>query len=576
MVMAELLENQEMETEAREVEAKETEAPAVEAPVASGFSEEAPAPRKKKRNKRKIVRRVVTLVILTAVAVGVYSAWRSLGQKEEDDGEVMTSMVGRGSITSTVEGSGAAVAKNSASITLLSGGEVLDVYVAEGDFVTAGTPLYTIESSDAHERVNEAQKTIRNYEKELNKLYEAVRDLNVRAEYAGKLMSVRKLNVGDSVNRGETLATLVDDTRLLLPLYFSYAYEGDIAVGQSAVVSIPVTMAQLTGEVREIHKVERVSSEGAALFEAVFVIDNPGTLTADMVATATVTGEGGETIYSYEPGKLEYFRSSEIKAKVNGEVSWCGLRDYARVAAGESVLTLTGDDAEAEIATLENQIRSAQKTLEDAQKNLDSLNGVATIDGTVISLGIHAGEEVTTGTVAVSIADTTTMIVNANLDEMYVAYAKVGMPVQITLWGETQMEGVIDSVSLSAKAENGVARFPMVISVDNSEGALMSGAYVNYSFTASQSDDCLVVPIECVKSVQTAGGETKKALFVRADEPPEDTLELAMEMTDIPEGFYPVAVEVGISDSHNIEILSGVEEFAEVFMSKVSGRIGMW
>lgn len=536
------------------------------APVAQqpAFSESAPVPKKRKRNRKRIIRRIVSLVIVAALLGGGFFAWKRFGGRGENlETQMLTERVYRGSITSVVEGSGAAVAKNSASLTLLSGGQVLEVYVAEGDYVQEGDPLYTIESDDAQSRVNDALKTIANYEKELSKLYEAANDLNVRAPYRGKLIETQDIKVGEEITKGQAIATIVDDTRLLLPLYFSYAYENDFAVGQSASISIPVTMAQLSGSVYEIHKVERISDEGAKLFEVVFVLDNPGTLKAGMLATATIQS-GSETVYPYEPSALEYFRTDKLIAKVGGEVSWVNLYEYGVVAQGESVVRVTAESSETEIASLENQLRAARKTLEEAQKNLDSLNAFSPIDGTVLSIGIQAGEEAQTGTVAVSIADTTTMIVNATVDEMYVSFVKVGMPIEVSLWGETYLPSVIESVSLSATSENGVARFPMVISVDNSEGALMSGAYVSYSFTASQSDDCLIVPIQCVKSAQTMDGEACKVLFVQADEPPANMAELATEAY-VGEGFYPVIVEIGISDNRNVEILSGVEEGTVVY-----------
>ena len=223
-------------------------------------------------------------------------------------------------------------------------------------------------------------------------------------------------------------------------------------------------------------------------------------------------------------------------------------------------------------------VQAAEEELERAQETLDALNGIAPIDGTVLSLGVQAGEEVKSGTVAVSIADTSTMIVNTQIDEMNVSYAKAGMMVDIQLW-ENQMSGTIESVSLTANSENGVARFPMVISVDNSEGLLMSGAYVDYSFTASQSEDCLIVPIQCVKSAQDMNGESCKVLFVQSEEPPENVAELSVDIAEIPEGFWPVIVETGISDSYNVEILSGIEEGASVYagvMNNESGGIGMY
>lgn len=575
----------------REKEAA-NEAEAAQNAPASVFSEAAPVPKKKKKNRKKTVRRVVSLVVAAALLGGGIFAWKKLNPADDGMGEVLTDMVSRGSITSMVEGSGAAVAKNSASITLLSNGHVQEVFVSEGDYVTEGTPLFEIDSRDvedavikAQERVRDAERSLAKQQSELAKFLDKPTESDVKAEYAGLLMlseAQAKAQIGDEITEKAPMATLYDNTRLLLTLYFSYAYENDVFVGQDVTVSVPVTMSQLSGKVYEIHKVERISAEGGRLFEVIVALDNPGTLDKGMVATATIS-LADETVYPYEPGKLDYLRETEIKAPLSGKLTSFHARSYQKVAAGESIAHIRADNDTYEddlrnytdrVDDAQETLESAQKALEKEQENLSKLHGVATIDGTVLSVGIQAGEDAKSGTVAVSIADTSTMIVNANIDEMNVSYAKVGMPVEIKLW-ENQMFGMIESVSLSATAENGVARFPMVISVDNSEGQLMSGAYVNYSFTASQSDDCLVVPIQCVKSAQTSDGESVKVLFVQSDVPPENTAELAMEMTDVPAGFYPVVVETGISDNYNVEILSGVEEGTTVYAGVVQNNGGM-
>ncbi len=67
------------------------------------------------------------------------------------------------------------------------------------------------------------------------------------------------------------MATLVNDKQLKLSLYFSYAYEDQISVGQSVDVSIPAVMRTFTGTVEKINKVSYISPEGAVHFEAVVV-----------------------------------------------------------------------------------------------------------------------------------------------------------------------------------------------------------------------------------------------------------------------------------------------------------------
>ena len=533
----------------------------------NGFPEQKTPQKKRKKFPKKAVIAVLCLLVAGA---GIAALVKFLDNKKPEE-EILREMVSRGAITSTVEGSGAVVAKNSDSVTILSSGQVMEVFVSEGDFVTAGTPLFLVKSAEAEERVNQEMKTVSNYQKQLSALYASAQDLNVRAEYSGKLQDVEMIHVGDTVSKGMRIATLVDDSRMRLSLYFSYAYESEVYPGQVASISVPAMASQLTGQVEEIHKVEYISPEGGRMFEVVIVFNNPGTLTEGMTASATLMGSK-EQLYPYDSGEMQYYRTSDLVAKVSGTVAKVNLFNYAKVSAGDVLLSLRADDNDTEVAGLENGLQSALKSLEEAQKTLDSLNAVAPIDGTVLALGIAPGDEVKPGTVAVSIADTRTMVINASIDEMNIAYVKPGMPVDIDQWG-TPAVGEVESVSLSGQYENGVSRFPVTIVVDNSDGTLMSGSYVQYSFVASQNDDCLLVPIQCVKYVETEAG-TQKALFVESEERPENALDLMTEMPDIPEGFWPVAVETGISDSYNVEIISGVEEGTSVFMSKVMTE--MW
>ncbi len=542
---------------------------------ASAFSEAAPVPKKKKKNKKKLVRRVVALVVAAGLLGGGIYFWKHRSPSDNGE-EVLTEMVSRGSITTVVEGSGAAVAKNSASVTLLSAGQVRDIFVAEGDYVTKGTQLFSVDSKEAQdafdnarERVRKAEQYLADQQRALNKELEKDMAGDVKAEYAGILTKVEEgYAVGDDVTeKTSVFATLADNTVMLLKLYFSYAYENEIAVGQSASVSIPVTMTQLGGRVHEIHKVDYITPEGGRMFEVVIAVDNPGTLTKDMEATATVAGTNG-TVYPYRSGVLDYLRTTELKAPVSGKLTWYQAYQWQKLAAGESIAHIEKDaeDREDDLQRLNDNVHDAEqsldearKTLEKEQKNIDSLSSTAPIDGTVLSIGITVGEEAAAGTVAMNIADVTTMKIETQVDEMYVSFVKPGMPVDLQL-GETAMIGTVETVSLSAKSENGVARFPMTILVDNSDELLRSGAYIDYSFTASQSDDCLLVPIQCVKSAQTMDGENCKILFVQSDEPIESAVELDTGMMSIPDGFQPVYVEVGISDNRNSEIVSGVEE----------------
>ena len=540
--------------------APETEA--VSAPEAAP----AKPPRRKwkdlpRKKRRRIIRWSVLLLVLLAAGL---LAYKLLGKGGEGKEEVVTDTVSYGAITSTVEGSGLTKAKNSETITLTTAGTVQDVLVTEGEKVTVGTPLFVIDSEAARAAVDKARTDVEGYEKQLNTLRKDIAGLNLSAPYAGKIMlkEYAKLSPGDEIGKGTTVAELNDDTRLRLTQYYSYAYAGELREGQTVDVSIPALMTSIPGTVEAVHMVSRITPEGSKLFSAEIVVKNEGALTAEMAASATAT-VNGETVYPYEPGKLEYYRTSTLESTVSGTVISNELVDYLQVSAGQVLLRIDGEDSESEIFTVEQQLEEAQKALDVAQKNLDNCNAVAPIDGTVIGLSIQPGQEVEANTAVITIADTSTIVVDATVDERNVGYVKPGMMVDIDQWG-TPFTGTVESVSLNSKAENGVASYPMVITVDNFEGTLMTGSYINYSLVASENDNCLVVPIQCVKSVPLEDGSVGNVVFVKGSRP-DSAIELTVPVEGIPDGFWPVPVEIGLSDDYNVEIKSGVEEGTEVF-----------
>lgn len=523
-----------------------------------------------RQKRRRIVRRVIALVVVLAVAVGIVKVF---GGKKSDDTQIVTDTVQYGSITSTVEGNGLTKAKKSETITLTTAGTVTDVMVTEGQKVTAGTPLFTVDSEAARTAVQKARKDVEGYEKQLNTLQKDIAGLNLAAGYPGKLMDVVTLNPGDTINKGDKVATLSDDTRLRLEQYYSYAYAGDIKVGQAVQVSIPSLMSTIPGTVEAVHMVSRITPEGSKLFSAEIVVKNEGALTADMAASATVT-VNGETVYPYEPGKLTYYRTGDLTSTVSGTVISSSLVNYLQVSTGQVLVRIDGESSESEIFTVQQNLEEARKTLDTAQKNLDNCNAVAPIDGTVIGLAIQPGSELEANTTVITIADTSTIVVDATVDERNVSYVKPGMQVEIDQWGTT-FYGTVDTVSLNSKAENGVATYPMVISVDNPDGSLMTGSYVNYKLTASENDNCLILPIQCVKSVPLEDGSAADVVFVKSNTRPENAIDTTATVDGLPSsGFWPVPVETGISDDYNVEIKSGVEEGMEVFTT--APTTGTW
>lgn len=79
-------------------------------------------------------------------------------------------------------------------------------------------------------------------------------------------------------------------------------------------------------------------------------------------------------------------------------------------------MQVNGENTENTIFDLEQSLQSAQKKLEEAEKNAAYANAVAPIDGTVIGLSIYAGRRSPGSTAALTISDTSTVTVSATVD----------------------------------------------------------------------------------------------------------------------------------------------------------------
>ena len=180
------------------------------------------------------------------------------------------------------------------------------------------------------------------------------------------------------------------------------------------------------------------------------------------------------------------------------------------------------------------------------------------------------------GDTVIIISNNTTMLVTITVDDRNISYIKPGSYVDLT-WNDATYQGLVTSIDMSkAESGQGMTNYPVVLTVDNPDGSLIEGAYLQYSFVTSQSDNCILVPTSAVKYVSDLDGNRQSVVFVQRDERPDDVPELDLpdpmpgEKREYPsekDGYYPVIVSTGLSDAQNVEITSGLEDGDTVFVN---------
>ncbi len=564
--------------------------------------------KKKKSKGRKRLGTAIGLIIVTLViAGGVYMVVKSRQVTEEVD-ESALAYATRGMLETYVEGSGITAASKREELGKDAKGTVSEILVEVGSEVKTDDILIVLnpteirdelanaeqELSTAQRSVTDAQAAVNTAQDEVETIRKNLGKLDVTAPFSGKIIPVedsdgvsKSYRVGQQVSNGEVIGYMVDDSQMKLSLYYNAAYEGEIAAGQTANVSIPATMDSLTGVVSSVDQTQRLSTEGVKLIRVTVEMSNPGTLVKGMTATATVAaGEDGE-IYPTDSGVLEYEREEAVSVQSNGEITALNGIDYYTYSAGSTIMSITSDELQSSLKSAQNQVTSLQNNVATAQRQVQTVQTrinelkkqiadatvKATMDGVVVSMNAEVGQEATASSSLVTIADLGDIIVNAEIPSTDITSVEPGQPATMTSYlgdgTELTLTGTVKSVALEPDQESlasgGTPVFPAVIEIDPVEGqSIPIGQSVEYKIITASSMDSLIVP-----SAAIVNTETGTAVFARPEEGQtfEDALPIPEGTEGVPSDFVLVPVETGLSDSSNTEILWGIGEGTTVFLA---------
>ncbi|MEA5039300.1 MAG: HlyD family efflux transporter periplasmic adaptor subunit [Clostridiaceae bacterium] len=526
---------------------------------------------KKKRRMPKWLRIMIPIVLVAGIVYGAWAIVQKITAKNDPgviEGTVMTN-----TLADQITGWATISAKQTAEYGVGLTGTVTEVAVNAGDVVKAGDLLFVIDPVQLQDELDTAEKNLSTAEKALKEISAKLAYTDVTAPFSGKLIKAGDLKTGDQGAEGASVGTLVDDSTMRLELYFVRGLFGQIQKGQIATVSLPDQMQQVTGTVSQIDDIEK-PVDGSVCFRVYIDFKNPGVLVAGDTATASVTTAKGD-VTPIGSGTMDYCRSVDLVLKAGGEVSYANLVEYGNYTAGQKMVSI-------DTAQLRDQIDGAQKTYDEAlaaaQKIRDKMQNTevrSEIDGMVSGVVIEPGSKLENSTTPViTVSNTSSLIVNINIDELDISKVSLGMQVSMTNDSGVSAMGTITYISYTATTSqdswSGMSStFPATVSLAN-DGTLLPGMSVNYTITATVKENCLVVPSTAI--TYTEDGST--VVFVKDGQDfTYDKVE-GLPEDQVPEGYYPVAVAVGLSDASNTEV-EGLQEGTVVYAGKATNE-GQW
>ena len=228
-------------------------------------------------------RKVIALVLVASIAGGVV-VWRGHGQTAAAATEYQEAAVERRSITNSLSASGTLEPADSYTVNTLVSGEILSDTFEKGDQVEEGQLLYTIDSSNASSSLTQSQNS---YSQAQTSYQQAVDAKYPEADLTGTVSEVY-VNEGDSVSAGTELLKIVADENMYIDFSFTYADSDDFYIGQSATVFIDGFAGSLTGTVTAVSSSSAAVSTGVPLTTVRVRLTNPGLVTTDYTASAVI------------------------------------------------------------------------------------------------------------------------------------------------------------------------------------------------------------------------------------------------------------------------------------------------
>ncbi|HRN62327.1 MAG TPA: efflux RND transporter periplasmic adaptor subunit, partial [Luteimonas sp.] len=268
--------------------------------------------------------------------------------------------------------------------------------------------------------------------------------------------------------------------------------QGDIRVAISATgtlsaISTVVVGSQISGQITEVlvdfnDKVEQG--------QVIARID-PSTYQAQIeqgsAQIASARASLAQAQATMKNAELDYRRKAEL-----GERQLVARSDIdlARAAL---------DQARAQVASAQAQINQQTASTQTTRINLERTVIRSPVDGVVLTRTIEAGQTVAASLQAPELftiaEDLSKMKIELAVDEADIGQVQAGQRVSFTAdaFADRQFSGVVEQVRLAATNTSNVVTYPVVVTVDNSDGTLLPGLTVNAEIEVSRRDGVLKV-----------------------------------------------------------------------------------
>lgn len=496
--------------------------------------------RRKVTLSREKLRKIIIIAVIAIAALTGLALWlRSRVASQfgrQNDTEISSAAVTRGSISTSVYGSGRLSDDDVETLEIPSGVELTDIPVSAGDKVEAGDVLASVDLGTVLSAMSDVNDEIASIDTKLASAANTTTTGYISSSVSGRVKKVYAAS-------GDNVAALM------------YKHGALALLSLDGYMAVDIDADGLTAG----DTLSAVTASGTALDAT--VSDVTGSTATVLVSDASVLcGESVTVCYAdgTELGTGEAYIHDELKiVGYTGTVAYVSVTEGSAVGAGATLMTLSNTATGAEY----NELLSQRSELEDTLKTLINIYNEGALcsefGGTVIAVNAVTADEAKSasstetedsGEQSFTLSPDKTMSMSVTVDETEILSVSIGQSAEVSvdaIDGET-FTGTVTGIDRAGTSSSGVTVYTAEVSIPKADG-MLAGMSASATISIEGVENVLLVPADAVN--RSSSGYY---VYTSCDEE-SGTLGGMVEVT------------VGITNSNYAEILSGLGEGDTVY-----------
>lgn len=385
----------------------------------------------------------------------------------------------------------------------------------------------------------------------------ALNTVDVGAQVSGEVKRLY-VDVGDEVKKGDLIAQIDQVTQKNNLSNQQASLEQSVAAIQSAKAEALSRKASLKSAQADLASRQSELKQAQTDFERL----------QSLVAIDAISQQE----YDTQATRVETAKAAVVNARA--------AIDTARAAIATT---------EANINSQEAALRKAQTNVNTAQEDLSYTTIRAPMSGTVVSITTEQGTTVNANQSAptiVTLADLSTVRINAQISEADVINVQAGMPVYFNIIGNPDkkydatlkaIEPAPERISDTSSTDAAIY-YVGYIEVPNSERRFRIDMTAQVYIVINQAKNALLIPSAALqpasKAKKAKKAEDKVAVNTKGNTDNPNTTVASVRVLKADGEVVDQRVTVGINNRVNAQILSGLKEGDEVILSEESSDKG--